>query len=51
MSLSQLLIPVLLLSLSPQGPAPTAPTPPADAAPPSALAVPFTQFRLPTDCR
>ena len=47
MSLSHLLIPVLLLSLSPQGSALTAPPPPAGPAQPPALTVPFTQFTLP----
>ena len=47
MSLSHLLIPVLLLSLSPQGSAPTAPARPAGPAQPPALTVPFTQFTLP----
>jgi zinc protease len=47
MSLSHLLIPVLLLSLSPQGSAPTAPPPPAGPVQPPALTVPFTQFTLP----
>ena len=47
MSLSHLLIPVLLLSLSPQGSAPTAPPPPAAQVQPPAPTVPFTQFTLP----
>ena len=47
MSLSHLLIPVLLLSLSAQGSAPSGPSPQAGPAPPPALSVPFTQFTLP----
>ena len=47
MSLSHLLIPVWLLTMSPQGPATPAPPPPAGPVQPPALNVPFTQFTLP----
>ena len=47
MSPSHLLISVLLLTTSPQGPAPPAPPPPAATVPSPALTVPFTQFTLP----